>query len=232
MPSPPRLAGCGPPFGYRARPHAKGFRRPDGGAPQRLRPRYRGSAREPARLRRPAPSAHRRAAHPLRHAMPAWRGEHNDLGPVAAGISPDPDRRKAHPRMATTKMVLDLGRSGGPSGNLAASGNFGMMIRRTPLMHRIGPSAALEEKHDISRPALHLDRQTWQRGHAAPHGDLLAVHGGGAYGPRASPLRFQHTSAAHRGHGERRPDPAGDPAAPGMGVRSASALARKHLQTR
>ncbi|MDS9468298.1 type III PLP-dependent enzyme [Paracoccus sp. MBLB3053] len=145
-----------------------------------------------------------------------------DLEGIAAEIGPDLDAFRALPRFSKTRLVLELGRflvgpagyfvtrvvsikqsrgtriaicDGGLNNNLAASGNFGMVIRRNYVMHRIGKdqNASLpEEKQDITGPlCTSIDRL----GSAVTlpqlnEGDLIAVHAGGAYGPTASPLYF------------------------------------------
>lgn len=145
-----------------------------------------------------------------------------DLPAIAARIGPELDRFLDLPRFALTRPVLELGRylvgpagyfvtrvisvkqsrgsriaicDGGMNANLAASGNFGMVIRRNYLMHRVqsGDSAPpAEEKHEISGP---LCTSIDKLGSAVMlpqlhEGDLLAIHSGGAYGPTASPLYF------------------------------------------
>lgn len=144
-----------------------------------------------------------------------------DLAAIAAEIGPELDAFRAAPRFADTRMVLELGRylvgpagwfvtrvvsvkqsrgvriaicDGGLNDNLAASGNFGMVLRRNYVMHRIGggDGGRPEEKHDISGP-LCTSIDKLGGGVLLPRldeGDLLAIHGCGAYGPTASPLHF------------------------------------------
>ncbi|SMO49414.1 type III PLP-dependent enzyme [Paracoccus laeviglucosivorans] len=143
-----------------------------------------------------------------------------DLSQIAATIGPELDDFRA--RFPSARLVLELGRhlvgpagyfltrvvsvkqsrgsriaicDGGLNDNLAASGNFGMVLRRNYVMHRVGgdqDGALPVEKHDISGPlctsidklggAVELPR--------LDEGDLLAIHAAGAYGPTASPLYF------------------------------------------
>ncbi|RCW88774.1 type III PLP-dependent enzyme [Paracoccus lutimaris] len=145
-----------------------------------------------------------------------------DLAAIAAEIGPALDTFRADPRLAGTKLVLELGRylvgpagwfvtrvvsvkqsrgsriaicDGGLNANLAASGNFGMVLRRNYVIHRIGGDEAgtrPEEKHDISGP-LCTSIDKLGGGVMLPRldeGDLIAIHACGAYGPTASPLYF------------------------------------------
>jgi diaminopimelate decarboxylase len=145
-----------------------------------------------------------------------------DLSLITEGIAAELDAFRAQPRLAQCRLVLELGRylvgpagyfvtrvisvkqsrgtriaicDGGLNANLAASGNFGMVLRRNYVMHRIGGDqggSRAEEKHDISGPlctsidklgsGVLLDR--------LDEGDLLAIHQCGGYGPTASPLYF------------------------------------------
>ncbi len=83
---------------------------------------------------------------------------------------------------------------GGMNNHLPASGHFGMVIRRNYTMHKVGAATGDGPVHaiDLVGPlctsidrlavAVHL-----------PHldvGDVVAVHGSGAYGPTASPVNF------------------------------------------
>lgn len=143
-----------------------------------------------------------------------------DLAAIAADIGADLDGFAA--RFPQTRLVLELGRylvgpagwfvtrvisvkqsrgsriaicDGGLNANLAASGNFGMVLRRNYVMHRVGgdqDGARPEEKQDISGP-LCTSIDKLGGGVALPRlepGDLLAIHACGAYGPTASPLYF------------------------------------------
>jgi len=143
-----------------------------------------------------------------------------DLAAIAAEIGPELDAFAAH--FPATRLVLELGRylvgpagrfltrvvsvkqsrgtriaicDGGLNGNLAASGNFGMVLRRNYVMHRVGGDengARPEEKQDISGP-LCTSIDKLGGGVALPRleeGDLIAIHACGAYGPTASPLHF------------------------------------------
>lgn len=145
-----------------------------------------------------------------------------DLAAIAAEIGPALDAFRADPRLAGTRLVLELGRylvgpagwfltrvvsvkqsrgariaicDGGLNANLAASGNFGMVLRRNYVMHRVGgdeDGARPEEKHDISGP-LCTSIDKLGGGVMLPRleeGDLIAIHACGAYGPTASPLYF------------------------------------------
>ena len=144
------------------------------------------------------------------------------LAAIAAEIGPALDAFRADPRLAGTKLVLELGRylvgpagwfltrvvsvkqsrgariaicDGGLNANLAASGNFGMVLRRNYVMHRVGGDdngTRAEEKHDISGP-LCTSIDKLGGGVMLPRldeGDLIAIHACGAYGPTASPLYF------------------------------------------
>lgn len=145
-----------------------------------------------------------------------------NLPEIAAEIGPELDAFRAEPRFAGTRLVLELGRhlvgeagffvtrtvsvkqsrgtriaicDGGLNANLAASGNFGMVLRRNYVMHRIGGDEGAtrpQEKHDISGP-LCTSIDKLGGGVALPRleeGDLIAIHACGAYGPTASPLYF------------------------------------------
>ena len=145
-----------------------------------------------------------------------------NLSEIAAEIGPELDAFRAEPRFADTRLVLELGRhlvgeagffvtrvisvkesrgsriaicDGGLNANLAASGNFGMVLRRNYVMHRVGGDdggARPEEKLDISGP---LCTSIDKLGGAVllprvEEGDLIAIHSCGAYGPSASPVYF------------------------------------------
>ncbi|MTH79818.1 type III PLP-dependent enzyme [Paracoccus aestuariivivens] len=145
-----------------------------------------------------------------------------DLAEITDEIGPELDAFRAIPRFAKTRFVLELGRylvapagyfvtrvvsvkqsrgtriaicDGGLNANLAASGNFGMVIRRNYVMHRVAIVDAVDpphEKHDISGP-LCTSIDKLGSGVSLPQleeGDLLAVHAAGAYGPTASPIHF------------------------------------------
>ncbi len=145
-----------------------------------------------------------------------------DLAAIAAEIGPELDAFRAEPRLADARLVLELGRylvgpagwfvtrvlsvkqsrgtriaicDGGLNDNLAASGNFGMVLRRNYVMHRVGgdeDGTRPEEKQDISGP-LCTSIDKLGGGVALPRleeGDLIAIHACGAYGPTASPLHF------------------------------------------
>lgn len=141
-----------------------------------------------------------------------------DLEEIAAAAAPALEDLKADPRFAATVPVLELGRylvgeagyfvtrvvsvkqsrgsriaicDGGMNNHLAASGHFGMVLRRNYLMHRVGGGSE-EEKLDISGPlCTSIDRLG--SGVMLPRvdeGDLIAIHASGAYGPTASPVNF------------------------------------------
>ncbi|WP_241427700.1 type III PLP-dependent enzyme [Fertoeibacter niger] len=141
-----------------------------------------------------------------------------DLPAVAAGIGPALDAFRAEPRFADARLILELGRylvgeagyfvtrvvsvkssrgsriaicDGGMNAHLAASGHFGMVLRRNYVMHRVGGGEGAE-KVDISGPlCTSIDKLA--SGVTLPplaEGDLIAVHASGAYGPTASPLHF------------------------------------------
>jgi diaminopimelate decarboxylase len=141
-----------------------------------------------------------------------------NLAEIASEIGPDLEAFRAEPRFAATRLVLELGRhlvgeagyflprvvsvkssrgsriaicDGGLNNNLAASGQFGMVLRRNYIMHRVGGGEG-DEKIDISGPlCTSIDKLGGAV--ALPHvdeGDLIAIHGCGAYGPTASPLHF------------------------------------------
>ncbi|MFT4014132.1 MAG: type III PLP-dependent enzyme [Paracoccus sp. (in: a-proteobacteria)] len=145
-----------------------------------------------------------------------------NLDELIAEISDELDAFRALPRFAQARFVLELGRylvgpagyfvtqvvsvkqsrgtrvaicDGGLNNNLAASGNFGMVIRRNYVMHRVGrdeDGARADQAHDISGP-LCTSIDKLGSGVTLPRldeGDLLAVHSAGAYGPTASPLYF------------------------------------------
>ena len=144
-----------------------------------------------------------------------------DLPAIAAAIAPDLDAFRREPRFAKARLVLELGRylvgpagyfltrvvsikqsrgtriaicDGGLNGNLAASGNFGMVIRRNYVMHGVGLDEGQRpaEKHDLTGP-LCTSIDKLGNGVLLPRleeGDLIAIHAAGAYGPTASPLHF------------------------------------------
>lgn len=145
-----------------------------------------------------------------------------DTGAIAAMIGPDLDALRAEPRFRDTRLVLELGRhivgpagwfltsvvsvktsrgtriaicDGGMNANMAAAGNFGMVLRRNYVMHRLGGDEGGARPliaQDIAGPlCTSLDRL----GSAVllprlDEGCVLAIHAAGAYGPTASPLHF------------------------------------------
>lgn len=139
-----------------------------------------------------------------------------DLADIAGDIAADLDAFvAAHPGV---RPVLELGRylvgeagffvtqvvgikdsrgtriaicDGGMNAHLAASGYFGMVLRRAFAMHKVG-GVGEEEKVDIVGPlCTSIDRLA--QGVMLPRlvpGDLIAIHASGAYGPTASPVGF------------------------------------------
>jgi diaminopimelate decarboxylase len=143
-----------------------------------------------------------------------------DLAEVVAGIGEELDAFLAEPRFRGARAVLELGRylvgeagffvtrvvtvkesrgarivicDGGMNAHLAASGHFGMVLRRAYAMHKVGAAAdAPAETVDIVGPlCTSIDRlgQGVALSRLEP-GDLIAIHGSGAYGPTASPVGF------------------------------------------
>lgn len=141
-----------------------------------------------------------------------------DTSSIAAAIAPDLDALKAEARFARTDLVLELGRhlvgeagafvtrvlrvkqsrgakvvlcDGGMNAHLAATGQFGMVLRRNYLLHKVGGGEGAE-KVDIHGPlCTSIDRLA--SGAELPPlaaGDLIAIHPSGAYGPTASPRGF------------------------------------------
>lgn len=141
-----------------------------------------------------------------------------DTSAIAAAVAPDLDALKAEARFAGTDLVLELGRhlvgeagvfvtrvlrvkpsrgakvvlcDGGMNAHLAATGQFGMVLRRNYLLHRVGGGEAVE-KVDIHGPlCTSIDRlATGAELPALGEGDLIAIYPSGAYGPTASPRGF------------------------------------------
>nr|WP_247740480.1 MULTISPECIES: type III PLP-dependent enzyme [unclassified Paracoccus (in: a-proteobacteria)] len=141
-----------------------------------------------------------------------------NLDEVAAAAAPELDALKAEPRFSDTELVLELGRylvgpagyfvtrvtstkdsrgariaicDGGMNGHLAASGHFGMVLRRNYVIHRVGGGEG-EEKIDISGPlCTSIDKLgTNVVLPRVEEGDLIAIHASGAYGPTSSPVNF------------------------------------------
>ncbi|WEK03711.1 MAG: type III PLP-dependent enzyme [Candidatus Devosia phytovorans] len=141
-----------------------------------------------------------------------------DTAEIAAGIAEDLEQFKKDSRFAGTELVLELGRhlvgeagvfltrvlrvkpsrgaqvvlcDGGMNAHLAATGQFGMVLRRNYLLHRVGGGKQLT-KYDIHGPlCTSIDRLA--AGAELPvltAGDLIAIHPSGAYGPTASPMNF------------------------------------------
>jgi diaminopimelate decarboxylase len=141
-----------------------------------------------------------------------------DLAQVAGGIAPDLEGFIRDSRFDKASLTLELGRflvgeagyfltriisvkesrgsrivicDGGMNNHLPASGHFGMVMHRNYRMHRVGGGEA-PEKIDLVGPlCTSIDRLA--RGVVLPRlaeGDLVAIHGSGAYGLTASPLHF------------------------------------------
>lgn len=142
-----------------------------------------------------------------------------DLEAVASGIVDELDALVREPRFSATQLVLELGRylvgeagyfltrvvsvkesrgsriaicDGGMNNHLPASGHFGMVIHRNYIMHKVGDPSGPVEAVDLVGPlCTSIDRLA--KGLALPRieeGDLIAVHGSGAYGLTASPIHF------------------------------------------
>ncbi|MDF2467180.1 MAG: type PLP-dependent enzyme [Ramlibacter sp.] len=141
-----------------------------------------------------------------------------DLAQVADGVAPDLEGFIGDARFQQTSLSLELGRflvgeagyfltriisikesrgsrigicDGGLNNHLPAAGRFGMVIHRNYRMHRVGGGEA-SEKIDLVGPlCTSIDRLA--SGVLLPRleeGDLVAIHGSGAYGLTASPLHF------------------------------------------
>jgi len=139
-----------------------------------------------------------------------------DLAVVAEAVGADLDRFLG--RFPGVRAVLELGRylvgeagffvtrvvtvkesrgtriaicDGGMNAHLAASGHFGMVLRRAYAMHVVGGTGP-EEKVDLVGPlCTSIDRLG--SGVMLPRlepGSLVAIHASGAYGPTASPTGF------------------------------------------
>ncbi len=139
-----------------------------------------------------------------------------DLAVVAEAVGADLDGFLA--RFPGVRAVLELGRylvgeagffvtrvvtvkesrgtriaicDGGMNAHLAASGHFGMVLRRAYAMHVVGGTGP-EEKVDLVGPlCTSIDRLG--SGVMLPRlepGSLVAIHASGAYGPSASPTGF------------------------------------------
>lgn len=137
---------------------------------------------------------------------------------VAAAIAPDLDALRADPRFAATELVLELGRhlvgeagvfltrvvrtktsrgsrialcDGGLNAHLAATGQFGMVLRRNYMLHLVGGGEPTETVNLHGPLCTSIDRLA--AGALLPpiaEGDLIAIHSSGAYGASASPTSF------------------------------------------
>ena len=141
-----------------------------------------------------------------------------DTAAIAEAIAPDLDAMVADPRFAESDLVLELGRhlvgeagafvtrvlrvkesrgarvvlcDGGMNAHLAATGQFGMVLRRNYLLHRVGGGEAVQ-KVDIHGPlCTSIDKlATGAELPSLAAGDLIAIYPSGAYGPTASPRGF------------------------------------------
>lgn len=141
-----------------------------------------------------------------------------DLAAAAAGVAEDLDAFRRDPRFAQARLALELGRAlvgeagyfltrvvavkrsrgariaicdGGMNNHLPASGKFGMVIQRNYAMHKVGGGGAAEKTDLVGPLCTSIDRLAV--GVSLPRveeGDLIAVHGSGAYGLTASPIHF------------------------------------------
>jgi diaminopimelate decarboxylase len=87
-----------------------------------------------------------------------------------------------------SKVVLC---DGGMNAHLAATGQFGMVLRRNYMMHRVGGGEPVE-KVDIHGPLCTSIDRLASAALMPPlaSGDLVAIYPSGAYGPTASPRGF------------------------------------------
>ncbi|WP_108395462.1 decarboxylase [Devosia submarina] len=137
---------------------------------------------------------------------------------VAAQIAEDLEQFRQESRFADTEFLLELGRhlvgeagvflarvlrikpsrgaqialcDGGMNAHLAATGQFGMVLRRNYMLHRVDGGEPCA-KYDLHGPlCTSIDRLA--AGAELPSlapGDIIAVHSSGAYGPTASPMNF------------------------------------------
>ncbi|AGT11071.1 type III PLP-dependent enzyme [Paracoccus aminophilus] len=145
-----------------------------------------------------------------------------DLEAIAEVINPDLDALKTDPRFGETRLALELGRyltgpagvfltqvlatkhsrgrdialcDGGLNANLAATGNFGMVLRRNYILRRVGGDDAGSRPIgpvDIAGPlCTSIDRLgTGVELPRLDEGDLVVIQNCGAYGPSASPINF------------------------------------------
>ncbi|PZN93460.1 MAG: decarboxylase [Alphaproteobacteria bacterium] len=143
---------------------------------------------------------------------------HLDTAAVSAAISPDLDALRADPRFGATELVLELGRhlvgeagvfltrvvrtktsrgsrialcDGGLNAHLAATGQFGMVLRRNYMLHRVGGGEPTEVVNLHGPLCTSIDKLA--TGAMLPpiaEGDVIAIHASGAYGASASPAGF------------------------------------------
>lgn len=141
-----------------------------------------------------------------------------DLADIGAQTVAELDALTAEPAFRNTRPVLELGRflvgeagyfvtrvvatkqsrgtrfgicDGGMNNHLPASGHFGMVVRRNYAMHRIGGGDGHEPVDLVGPLCTSIDRLAVSV--SLPRltaGDLIAVHGSGAYGLTVSPMHF------------------------------------------
>lgn len=141
-----------------------------------------------------------------------------NLADVAAGINDELDRLKEEPLFRDAQLILELGRylvgeagyfvtrivsvkqsrgvrigmcDGGMNNHLAASGHFGMVVRRNYKMHLVGGGLPSDRVDLVGPLCTSIDRLA--AGILLPpvdEGNLIAVHASGAYGLTASPIHF------------------------------------------
>ncbi len=80
---------------------------------------------------------------------------------------------------------------GGMNAHLAASGHFGMVLRRAYAMHVVGGTGPAEKVDLVGPLCTSIDRlgSGVMLSRLEP-GSLVAIHASGAYGPTASPRGF------------------------------------------
>jgi diaminopimelate decarboxylase len=139
-----------------------------------------------------------------------------DLRLILEDVGEELDTFRA--RFAGTRLVLELGRylvgeagffltrvvqvkesrgtriaicDGGMNAHLAASGHFGMVLRRAYVMHVVGGAGGAEKVDIVGPLCTSIDRlgTAVMLPRVGP-GSLIAIHASGAYGPSASPVGF------------------------------------------